>query len=280
MWKQDKRAYIGLYGSIASMILLVIKGIIFENKFSLFLNFLCFFFLLAALFLMGLYLKGIKLGIILTVGFMSFLLVGSLYADFSRYLVNNDYLSKSSSRILDHCAFIGLILFICFLPKLLAKRSNRTDGFPQQIDDGIRREESLDGTYIILIKPSEIKVDMVYKVFKKDYSLFFCRVGGQSFEINQQFLCDATPDTDGEQLLSGKNNFAIRCEDIVNIMVCNKLSYGRPNNGTVQFSSGSNKIKFLIHPVTEYDYLIKFFKDNDIEYTERKWKYLFEKKAN
>jgi hypothetical protein len=272
MWKQDKRAYIGLYGGLISLALLIIDGFVFGNRTTPYLS---LFFFLAALFFLGLYLKGIKLGIVFIVGLIGICLIGELYVKFSDYIVDNGYISNSNSRILGFFVLIVLtLLVILILPKIMAKIPNGTDNFQKPINKETKKENFLDGTYVILIKPSEFKVDMVYKVFKKDCSLIFCRVGGQYYEINHQLLSEATPDKSEAQLLSEKNNFVIKREDIVNITVCKKQSYGRPNNGTIKFTLRSKKIKFLIHPSIEYEYLLDYFKNQDIKLTEQSCKYL------
>lgn len=96
---------------------------------------------------------------------------------------------------------------------------------------------------------------MVYKVFKKNDYLFFCRVGGQFQEISEITL-DLTPDKDDALLLSDKYNFRISCNEIESISTINR---GDIFIVRIEFIINSRKEKYIVHPIIEYDYLINFF---------------------
>ncbi|CAO5676672.1 MAG: hypothetical protein HEEMFOPI_02039 [Holosporales bacterium] len=85
----------------------------------------------------------------------------------------------------------------------------------------------------------------------------------------KELLLYWTSDKSEAQLLSEKENFGIKCEDIVNITVFKNNNFNRQNNGTVKFILRSNKIEFIIHPIIEYNYLISYFKNNNIKLIEQ-----------
>jgi hypothetical protein len=164
------------------------------------------------------------------------------------------------------------MLLVFLIWKLRTKKSNVSKDLQGQTDtESQGKEFSLDGTFVILIKPNAFKVDMVYKVFEKQGCLFFCRVGGQFYEI-YELIFDMTPDKDETQLLAEKDNFKIELKDINSITVSKKKSMHTgaiPNNGIIEFTFASKKDKYIIHPVIGYDYLVDYFKNTGIQFTEK-----------
>lgn len=276
MWNQDKRVYVGIYGCLLSTILFISSCFAIGNK----APYLILFFLLCSFFFLGLYFKGIKFGIFITLGVITFFLICSAMGNFSESLVNNGYISKSNSKILNTWLFFGLIILISLIPRFLLRKSNPKNKYYHKnvkverkkiINPAFKKtlkKESNDNKYILITKPNIFKVDMVYKVYKRDDSLIFFRVGGHHNEINNE-LFNLMPSIDEVQFLSDKNNFVIECEDIVEITFCKKHSYGRANNGTLKITLRSRNIKFLIHPNLSHEYLVSFFKNNEIELTEK-----------
>ncbi len=205
-------------------------------------------------------------------GIVAVLLIAFLHGDFGNYLVENGYVSDSTRKLIASLFLPVLLLITCFIWKLRVKKLNGTEDLIGQMDaENEEKELSLDGTFVILIKPNAFKVDMVYKVFQKDGGLFFCRVGGQFYEINE-LVFDRTPDKEDAQLLSEKDNFKIALKDINGITVRKKKSMRTgaiPNNGVAEFALGGKKERYILHPVTEYGCLVDYFRNTGIPVNEK-----------
>lgn len=268
MWKQDKRTTTGLFGGLLSLILFIVSCFSIGNQAPL----VNIFFLCLTAFFLGYLFKGIRLGIILFAGIVAVLLIAFLLGDFGNYLVENGYVSDSSRKLFASLFLPVVLLLTLFIWKTRTKKSNAADYSQGQMDaENEAQELSLGGAFIILIKPNAFKVDMVYKVFIKDGGLFFCRVGGQFYEINE-LVFDWTPDKEEAQLLSEKDNFKIPLKDINGITVRKKKSMWTgaiPNNGVAEFALGGKKEKYILHPVTEYGCLVDYFRNTGIPVNEK-----------
>jgi hypothetical protein len=116
-----------------------------------------------------------------------------------------------------------------------------------------RLTELVDSPEIYLIKPNGYKLDVVYKIFVKDRRLYFCRVGGQFYEIQDEigYSHGMTP----EELLKDKRSFSISFSDIMSVSMNPKKNYWTghiANNGTLLFAQGGRARKFIIHPAQSF----------------------------
>ena len=88
-----------------------------------------------------------------------------------------------------------------------------------------------------------------------------------------ELIFELTPDKDEIQLLSEKDNFKIELKDINSITVSKKKSMWTgaiPNNGIIEITLNSKKEKYIIHPVIGHEYLVDYFKNAGIQFTEKR----------
>lgn len=149
------------------------------------------------------------------------------------------------------------------LLKIGSKKTLVAQGRPTlEEEEESQPDESLKLQEIYLIKPNATKPDVVYKVFMKDGRLFFCKVGGQFYNISDK--TDFNVEMLEEELLRPKQNFAISKADIVSVSMDPKPRRHTgpfPNNGTVNITVGGKPVKYLIYPVHSCKGVEVFFRE-------------------
>lgn len=114
---------------------------------------------------------------------------------------------------------------------------------------------------IFLIKGRILKFDIVYKVVPKGNELYFCKVGGQSYnikDIEEEYNKGMTM----EVFHKNKNNYVENPLHISDIRVDSKASlHSQVNSGTITYMRNGKKEKYIIHPIHSASIIDKFFRE-------------------
>lgn len=126
-----------------------------------------------------------------------------------------------------------------------------------------RNEELKKINEMFLIRPLWNGPDIVYKVFLKGDYIYFCKVGGQFYYI-EEIESNYNPEAGEDILLEDKHNFKIGINQLSAAIVDVKSSRRTgqaPNNGTLILVIDGRKGKYIIHPYQSAKTVYRFFKD-------------------
>lgn len=130
--------------------------------------------------------------------------------------------------------------------------------------EAIELEKRYKENGIYLIEANALSLDKVYKVVLKDNNLYFCKVGGQFYEIDEEAI-EYTKKVDENILLKDKSNFKLPRDNIRSITLINKKSMHTgsiPNNGIVMMYriSEEKPKKYIIHMINEFWEIENYFR--------------------
>ena len=117
----------------------------------------------------------------------------------------------------------------------------------------------MEGVY--LIKPRHTRGDITYKVIDKDGYYYFCRCGGQFYDIDPEVAEPKKGYLTTQELLAHKDSFRLKKGDISGVKINSKRrkwTGSIPNNGSVVIMA-DKKHDFIIHAVNDYPEVQTFF---------------------
>lgn len=270
MYKSDRNITIGLWGMLGSMIMFFVSLFLMQFRGESILYPLIFAFL--CLFFMGYMFGGLFTGIIFSIGLLGVMGITWLISWAGSYLESTGIL-PGNKRGLVLLIFMLLLAFGLNLYKIFwVKKKNKRNSLKKVSNVKLKGkryrksaernndDKQLDAIFLIL--PRWIRTDIVYKAIFKDNNIYFCRVGGQFYEIRGiQNKYNARMN---EKIFVGdKNNFKVAKHDIVSVVINTKKSMwtGKiSNNGTVILSLVDGKEKLIIHPIQNARTVYEFFK--------------------
>ncbi len=114
---------------------------------------------------------------------------------------------------------------------------------------------------IYVIKPGALKSDVTYKVVPLADKLYFCRVGGQFYDIDKEIAANEYL-TEAE-LLADKNSFAVPFTDIHHVQIDTKKNVhtGKIDNSGSLILAGADRNTFIIHSINSCAQVEQFFED-------------------
>lgn len=271
MWKSDRWVTVGIIGSLISLALLLLFAFTFEegegNEIMAVIFILMIFF---TGYIFGGFRSGIK-----WIGY-SILLLGCAFA--AGIIIG---ILKEKMRIsLPVEMIIVIALYIIIISALrgvnywIAARHRNKEGLG---DDDYFEEDEIEEypigeDFIFLIQPEWFKPDRVYKLIYRNGNLYFCRVGGQFYEIDE-IQRTYNIDSSEEVLLKDRFNYSMDVKCIKDIIVKKKQSSWTghiPNNGTLKMRTVEGKIKrYILHPINGFEDIKRFFESRGIDVEER-----------
>jgi hypothetical protein len=128
---------------------------------------------------------------------------------------------------------------------------------------------------IYLIKPRWFSTDIVYKVLLLGDDMYFCRVGGQFYNIEEKQR-DYNENMLQDIFMKDKKNFKKSRLTLNNVTINSRKSLwtgNLPNNGTVIFAQNNKNEKYIIPPEQSAKKAANFFKMIPgilVDFTEKK----------
>ena len=157
--------------------------------------------------------------------------------------------------------FFGAIILGPKLLEALRKMKSHNDDI-DELKESQESENEMKAVFkyaVYLIMPRKFKSDVTYKVVNKGDFIYFCRCGGQFYQIDQEIAKNAN--LSDNELLSHKDSFKIKKDEVNDVEVKSKIRYWTgniPNNGSVNVVA-EQKLGFIIHAINNYTQVQDFF---------------------
>lgn len=255
---------IGIWGALITLLIFIPLCFILKGPYT---SVLAIFFILLVFFT-GFIFGGIKSSVKWITYIFGLIVLAALSGRISIWLQYKNIVSPQIRNLVSYAILI-IISFCSYkiISRLFRKFEDAdtikgTNEVPteQELDE-LERNYKKDSIY--LIEPKTFNVDIVFKIIIKDNSLYYCRVGGQFYEIDEislKYSCES----DDKALLSDVSSYKIPLNFIRDISLSRKKSLHTghlPNNGIlcISIDNVKNAKKYIIHPINEYDEVKTFF---------------------
>lgn len=264
MWESDNHVRIGIIGELITLVLFIPLSFILKWPYKIIL-----ILLLAILVFFTAYIFG---GVKSSVKWIVYTCAICGFASLAHYISSWLQLKNLISPEIQNLVSYALLATFSYSSYKLTLRVFRKFEGVEQLEnyehiltehDLVEFERKYKKGAIYLIEPKMFDVDFVFKIIIKNNNIFYCRVGGQFYEVDEislKYSCEV----DENILLSDKSNYKIQLNLIRSISLNRKKSRHTgaiPNNGIVYISIDNEKKvkKYIIHPINEYDEVKVFF---------------------
>jgi hypothetical protein len=275
MWKSDKWVIVGIIGSMISLALLLSLAFIFgEGEGNVIMPVIFTVMIFFTGYMFGGFRSGIK-WVFITAGLMIFAVAAGTILGI---LEEKGLIPESFGKILIPI-LIGIFFYILsrlynwiFMKHMNKIGPSKDDDYDEYDEMDEIEEYPIGEEFIFLIQPEWFKPDRVYKIIYKEGNFYFCRVGGQFYEIDE-IEENYKKDSPENELLKDRFNYKMDGKSIMGILIRKKPSSWTghlPNNGTLRMSiTGDKTRKFIVHPINEVEEVKRFFEGRGIGVEER-----------